>query len=157
MRGRDGGEATEHLMRGLASSTRHNALAYGYSLTTTGAFGLLAALDGTPSVLDVFLFGIAGSLTFMLATVGLTHGFRLGRAEEPRVVQALGASFGAVSVCGGLALAALVGWTASGWIAWFVGPFAASGVYLLLTALEFVVARGVAEVAELELEEEAGG
>ena len=79
-RSRDG--AAEHLVRGLASSTRHNALAYGYSLTTTGSFGLLAALADAPSVLYVFLFGIAGSLTFMLATVGLTQGFTLGRAEE---------------------------------------------------------------------------
>jgi hypothetical protein len=157
MRGRDGGEATEHLMRGLASSTRHNALAYGYSLTTTASFGVLAALDHAPSVVDVFLFGIAGALTFTLATVGVTHGFRVGREEEPRVVQALGASFGVLSICGGIGLAALVGWAASGCIAWFVGPFVASGVYLLLTALEFVVARGVSEVADLELKEADGG
>jgi hypothetical protein len=144
--------AADHLLRGLASSARHNALAYGYSLTTTGSFGMLAALGGAPSVLDVFLFGIAGSLTFMLATVGLTRGFTVGREEEPRVVQALGASFGVVSVCGGIGLAALVAWAAGGWVAWFVGPFAASGVYLLLSALEFVAARVVAESAELELE-----
>ena len=89
----------------------------------------------------------------MLATVGLTQGFTVGRKEEPRVVQALGASFGVVSVCGGIGLAVLVGEAASGWIAWFVGPFAASGAYLLLSALEFVLARGVAERAELELDE----
>jgi hypothetical protein len=149
--------AVDHLARGLASSARHNALAYGYSLTTTASFGTLAALDHAPSVLDVFLFAIGGSLTFMLATVGLTRGFTVGREEEPRVVQALAASFGVVSVCGGIGLAALVGWLATGWVAWLVGPFAASGVYLLLSAIELAVGRGIADRADLDLDEEAGG
>jgi len=150
---RSGEGAVDHLVRGLASSTRHNALAYGYSLTTTGSFGMLAALGHRPSVSDVFLFGVGAALTFTLATVGVTRGFRVGQEEEPRVVQALGASFGLVSVCGGIGLAALVGWAAGGWIPWLAAPFAASAVYLLLSAVEFVVARGVADSAELELEE----
>jgi hypothetical protein len=156
VRGGGEGGAVDHLVRGLASSTRHNALAYGYSLATTGSFGVLAALDHPPDVLDVFLFGIGAALTFTLATVGVTHGFKVRREEEPPVVQALGASFGVASVSGGIGLAALVGWAASGWIAWLVGPFAASGVYLLLTALEFVLARWITESAGLELEHADG-
>jgi hypothetical protein len=156
MTGESGQGALDHLVRGLASSTRHNALAYGYSLATTGSFGMLAALGHRPGVVDVFLFGIGGAVTFTLATAGVTQGFRVGREEEPRVVQALGASLGFVSVTGGIGLAALVGWTAEGWVPWLVAPFAASSVYLLLSALEFVVARWVAEEADLELEEADG-
>lgn len=143
--------APGHFLRGLASSTRHNALAYGYSLTTTGSFGVLTALDHTPHVSDVILFGIGGAVTFTLATTGVTRGFRVAQEEEPRVVQAIGASFGAVSVSGGVGLAALVGWGTSGWVPWLLGPFAASSVYLMLSALEFVAARRISEAADLEL------
>ncbi|HET8752679.1 MAG TPA: hypothetical protein VFM43_09190 [Gaiellaceae bacterium] len=149
----DRDSAAEHLVRGLASSTRHNALAYGYSLATAGAFGVLTALDGAPHVGEIFLFGAGGALTFTLATAGVTRGFRVGEEEEPRIVQALGASFGFLSVTGGIGAAALVGWASSGWIPWLVGPFAASSVYLLLGALEFVAARRISETADLELED----
>jgi hypothetical protein len=145
-------DALDDLVRGLAASTRHNALAYGYSLATTGAFGALAALDHAPDVADIFLFVIGGSVTFTLATVSLTRGFRVGQEDEPRVVHALAASFGVISVTGGIGLAALVGWAADGWIPWLVAPFAASSVYLLLSALEVVLARRIADRAELKLE-----
>lgn len=147
--------ALDDLVRGLASSTRHNALAYGYSLVTTGAFGAVAALGGAPDVPDIFLFAVAGSVTFTLATVGLTRGFRVGQEDEPRVVHALAASFGLISVTGGIGLATLVGWAADGWVAWLVAPFAASSVYLLLSALEVVLARRIADRAELELQRSA--
>jgi hypothetical protein len=145
--------ALDDLVRGLASSTRHNALAYGYSLATTGAFGALAALDHAPEVADIFLFAIGGSVTFTLATVGLTRGFRVAQEDEPRVVHALAASFGLISVTGGIGLAVLVGWATKGWVPWLLAPFAASGGYLLLSALEVVLGRRIAERAELELEQ----
>lgn len=146
-----------HLARGLASSTRHNALAYGYSLTISGAFGVIESLDHTPRVGDVFLFGLGAALTFTLASAGITKGFRVRREDEPQVVQAMGASVELVSVSGGIGAAALVGWAASGWIAWLVGPFAASSAYLFLAALELAVARRVSEEADLELEHADSG
>lgn len=146
-----------HLARGLASSTRHNALAYGYSLTISGTFGVLDRLDGAPRVLDVFLYGLGAALTFTLASAGLTKGFTERREEEPPVVQAIGASVEFVSVSGGIGAAAFVGCAADGWVAWLVGPFAASSAYLLLAALELAVARGVSEKADLELEEADSG
>jgi hypothetical protein len=139
------------MLRGLASSARHNALAYGYSLTTTAAFGVLVALDHQPDILDVFLFAVGGTVTFIIATASITRGFRIGHDEEPRVVQALGASLGLFSVLGGLGAATLVGGATTGWVAWFLGPFAASSVYLLLSAIELVAARKISERAELEL------
>jgi hypothetical protein len=42
-------DALDDLVRGLASSTRHNALAYGYSLATTGTFGALAHSTTLPT------------------------------------------------------------------------------------------------------------
>jgi hypothetical protein len=138
--------AHEHFVRGIGESTRHNALAYGYSLALTGAFGLLTILDRSPHVADVFLFGIGGSVTFAIANAAVTHGFRVRVEREPPIVLAFGSSFGVVSVSGSLGVAALVAWGLRGWPAWLVAPFACSGSYLVLSALEFVLARAARAV-----------
>jgi hypothetical protein len=141
--------AHEHFVRGLGESTRHNSLAYGYSLALTGAFGLLTILDRRPHVLDIFLFGIGASITFAIANASVTHGFTVRVEREPPIVLAFGSSFGVVSVSGSLGVAALVAWGLQGWPAWLVGPFACSGSYLVLTALEFVLARSARAVLGL--------
>jgi hypothetical protein len=148
--------AHKHFVRGLGESTRHNALAYGYSLALTGTFGLLTILDRKPHVLDVFLFGIGASITFAIANAGVTHGFRVRVEREPPIVLAFGSSFGVFSVSGSLGVAALVAWGLQGWGAWLVAPFACSGCYLLLSALEFVLARAVRAVFGLEHLQERG-
>jgi hypothetical protein len=61
-------------------------------------------------------------------------------------VLALGASLGFTSVSGSLAAGALVAWGLQGWSAWLAGPFAASTAYLILSALELVLARAVRAV-----------
>src|SRR5262249_22536211 len=63
---------TTHVVRGLGASTRHNALAYGYSLATTGAFDVLAASTGSYHPLEIFLFAIGGAVTFTIATASTT-------------------------------------------------------------------------------------
>lgn len=139
----DDGDIRGHFVRGLGASTRHNALAYGYSLALTGTFGLLTILDRTPHVVDVFLFGAGGSLTFLVANALATRGFTVGIEREPEIVRALGSSLGFLSISGALGAAALLAWGLHGWAAWFVSPFAASAAYLVLSALEFVAARYV--------------
>jgi hypothetical protein len=145
---------TGHLVRGLGSSTRQNALAYGYSLALTGAFGMLTAVDRSPHVVDIFLFALGGASTFTVANVVVTRGFKIRVAEEPPVVLALGTSLGFFSIAGALGVTALLAWTLHGWLAWLVGPFAASAVYLALTAVELTLARKVREVVGIERLEE---
>jgi hypothetical protein len=134
--------AHEHFVRGIGESVRHNSLAYGYSLALTGTFGLLTILDRSPHVLDVFLYGIGASVAFAIANTAATRGFRVRVKQEPPIVLAFGSSFGVFSVCGSFGVAALIAWGLRGWPAWLFAPFAASGVYMLLSALEFVLARG---------------
>lgn len=146
--------AHEHFVRGLGESTKHNSLAYGYSLALTGTFGLVTILDRTPHVLDIFLFGIGGSITFTIANAAVTRGFTVRVAREPPIILAFGTSFGFLSVSGSLGAAALVGWGFDGWAGWLVAPFAASGTYLLLSALELLLARAVRAVIGREHLEE---
>jgi hypothetical protein len=139
-----------HYFRGLGSSTKQNSLAYGYSLALTGAFGMLTAVDRSPHVVDIFLFALGGGLTFTIANVLVTRGYRTRVPEEPAVVLALGASFGFFSVVGSLGATWLVAWALEGWTGWFLGPFVASSVYLALTSGELLLARGLRHVAGIE-------
>ena len=133
----------EHLRRGLGESTRHNSLAYGYSLALTGSFGVLTILAGTPNVGDIFAFAVGAALTFSIANAAVTEGFTTKVEDEPPIVLALGTSFSFVSISAAIGAAALLGWVLPDWIGWAVGAFAASLTYLLITALEFVLARAV--------------
>jgi hypothetical protein len=131
-----------HFVRGIGESTRHNSLAYGYSLALTGAFGVLN-LQNRTTVLNVVLFGLAGSLPFTIANPLVTRGFEYRIEGEPPIVLSMGTSLGFLSVGGSIAVAALVGSFLGSWVAWTLGAFLASASYLVLSALELVLARGV--------------
>jgi hypothetical protein len=132
-----------HLYRSFGESTRHNSLAYGYSLALTGAFGAITAETKQPTLLDIVLYGIGAALTFTITSATVTRGFTVRVEGEPPIVLALGASFGFVSITAAILSAALLGWALPDWLAWGLGAFVASTVYLAGTALELTFARGV--------------
>ena len=145
----------EHVIRGLGASTRHNALAYGYSLAITGSFAVLVYSAPPTRPLEIFLFALGGAASFTIATAATTRGFRQRVREEPPIVRAIGSSLGFVSISGAIAAAWLLGWALGGWAAWLVGGLAASGVYLVLSALELAFARVMRPVLPVDdLEEE---
>jgi hypothetical protein len=131
-----------HLIRGVGESTRHNSLAYGYSLALTCSFGVLNLQDKT-TVLNVILFGIAGALPFSIANPLVTRGFNYRVEGEPPIVLSMGTSLGFISIGAAVGIAALCGRLLSSWVAWTVGGFVGSASYLLLSAFELVLARGV--------------
>jgi hypothetical protein len=133
---------TGHFIRGVGESTRHNSLAYGYSLALTGAFGVLN-LQNRTTVLNVLLFGLAGALPFTIANPLVTRGFAYRVEGEPPIVLSMGTSLGFISIVGAIGVAAAVGAVLGSWVAWTVGAFGASSAYLVLSALELVLARGV--------------
>lgn len=134
------GLATQ-LVRGLSSSTRHNAFAYGYSLGLTGAFGVLVVVVGRPTPVDILLFGLGGALAFTFAIVATTRGYRRGAHQQPREVRIVGSSLGFISSVGAIAVAWGVAAVLDHWIAWLLAAFAASAVYLVLSAAELALAR----------------
>jgi hypothetical protein len=130
-------------MRGLGASTRHNSLAYGYSLAATGAFGVMNELAGRPNFPDVLVYTMGAALTFTLANAVATRGYRYRAEDEPPVVIAFGTSFGFVSIAAALGAAAFFGWALPYWIGWAAAGFFASTTYLVGSALELTFARGV--------------
>jgi len=137
----------EHFLRGLGESARTNGLAYGYSVALAADYIVLQAGAGAPRVRDAFLFGIGASITFALAGAFITRGFRRRVEREPPLVLALGTAISVLSISAATATCALLTVVVSGSLAWFIGPLLASSVYLLVSAAELVLARGVHEVA----------
>lgn len=124
-------------------SARNNALAFGYSITATCSFGMLAHTDGPLSVLRIFMFVAGTGIAFAAVNALVTSGFRERVEQEPPVVVALATSFSIISVSAGVGVAALFGWGLGGWLAWLIGSVLATWAYLSIAALEMALARGV--------------
>lgn len=133
----------EHYWRGLGMSTRNNALAYGYSITSTASFGMLAHTAGPVTVLRIFMFVLGSGIAFATINALVTRGFRRRVEQEPPVVVALATAFSVVSISGGVGAAALIGWGVGGWVAWLLGALLPTWAYLSIAALEMALARGV--------------
>ena len=133
----------EHYVRGLGLSARNNALAFGYSVTATGTFGVLTATDGPTRVGRIFLFILGAGVAFAVVNAAVTRGFRQRVESEPPVVVALATSFSVVSTSAAVGVAALLGSTVGGGVAWLVSSLLATWIYLGLSALEIALARNV--------------
>ena len=143
-------------LHGLHDSASKNVSAYGYSVTITASFGLLNVIEGSPSALEIFVFAGGAVLGVALVEAVASGGFRHRLEEEPIRVRALGGSISFFSV--GLALLGvlLVGRVVGGFLAWPLGSFLATLVFLLTFALEIALAELMAGRRE-EAEPRSGG
>jgi hypothetical protein len=80
----------------------------------------------------------------------VTRGFRRPVEREAPVVMALGAALSILSISAATGTCALLTVAVQGALAWFLVPLVASAVYLFVSALELLLARGVHEVAGTE-------
>jgi hypothetical protein len=131
----------EDYVRGLGMATHNNALAYGYSVTVTCAFGLLSATAGPADVGHIFGFLVGNAIAFAVVNAIVTRGFRQRVEHEPPVVLALATSLSVISISAAAGVTALIGWAVGGWLAWGLGALLATWVYLTVAALEVATAR----------------
>ncbi len=130
--------------RGVQASVRNNYTAYGYSVMITASFGVLATEEATrTSFIFVFLAGAIAA--FVAIEFIVSRGFERVPRGEPMKVEALGAAFSFGSVATAVGAAALTTVILSGWTAWLLGGFAASGIYVLMSGLEIAVAEKLRE------------
>jgi hypothetical protein len=121
----------------LTTVLRGSAVPYGYALTVWATHSVLANQQGNPDVWRVALFILGAVAAFgLLGTVAERLGPRplhTGRGDLIRAgaihVVAIGAAFGAAAVI------ALI----PGAIAWAVGSFAATALYLSIASVEIVL------------------
>ena len=129
----------------LGAVLRGSAVPYGYTLTVLASHSILSNEHGGPDVLEILLFVVGAMAGF--ATLGVIAQMRPRRTLKTDQgdmihagmfhVFAIGAAFGAS------ALIALI----PGLVAWFLGAFAATVLYLSITSIEIEIANRVDEDA----------
>ena len=132
---------TEHYTRGLGMSAHNNALAFGYSITSTASLAVLAKTASPASVGHIFIFVVGAGIAFAGVNALVTRGFRERVDTEPPVVMALATSLSIVSISAGVGIATLLGEVIGGWLAWLLGALLATWTYLGVSALEVAAAR----------------
>ena len=126
--------------RGLQTSVRNNAAAYGYSVTVTLTLAALSAELGSPTVGQVFLFGTGAVAGFVVVEGAASSLFRRRVRGEPAQVVVIGSALGFASVGLGVGAATLIGALVNGGAAWALGPFLGTIAYLLLVGVEMALA-----------------
>jgi hypothetical protein len=127
--------------RGVNAATGGNILAYGYSVTITAAFGILANIWGLPGVFHIFAFALGAILAFTAIVAVVSGGFQQALEDEPISIKVLGSAFAFLSVGFALAVALVIGWLLpGGFVAWPVGAFLTTGAYVGSVGLEMAVA-----------------
>ena len=126
------------LRAALATIVAASAVPYGYTVTLWSSGAVLMASHGTPHVAEVFTF-LGGALAGFGLMALVAHE-SLGRAEllddaADRVractlhVLAVGGAVGAVALLAGI----------HSWVAWPLGAFAATGLYLLIASFQLTI------------------
>ena len=127
----------------LTTVLRGSAVPYGYTLTIWAAHGVLTNEHGNPDVFDVLLFILGAVTAFaLLGTIAerlSSQPLKPGRGDLIRAgavhAVAIGVAFAAATVI------ALI----PGAIAWALGSFAATALYLSIASIEIVFAHRIDE------------
>src|SRR5690625_298701 len=128
----------------LRLSLRNNVGAYGYSVMITCCLSMLSARLHTPQPGELFWFIIGAVASFGLIEAIATRGFQRPLASgEPTQVVALGSALNLFAIVIAMfATLAAAAWVAEP-LAWAVGSFGASVVYLIGTSIEMSIARKI--------------
>lgn len=124
---------TEGYRSALTAVLRSTAAAYGYTLTVAATVATLSETHGRPGVGQLYLL-IAGGIGAFAALEGVL--VIAPPEQEAEVSQAfpLAGALNVVAVGAAFGAATLLAHAISGGVAWLIAPFAATGVYLALSA-----------------------
>ncbi len=125
----------------LRTVLRGSAVPYGYTLTVLSSHSILSHSHGAPTILDILLFVIGAVAAFLvLALVAQRAAPRplpVGRGDLIRAgmmqVFAIGAAFGATVLIGLI----------PGIVAWLLGAFVATTLYLTIASLQIELAHRI--------------
>ena len=132
---------SEQPLEALATVLRGSAVPYGYTLTVLSSHSILSHSHGAPTVFDILLFVVGAITAFaFLALISSRFSPRplpTSRSDMIRAgsvhVFAIGAAFGATVVIGLI----------PGVVAWLLGAFAATSLYLAIVSLEIDLAHRI--------------
>lgn len=138
--------AIEAYGSGVRSTLRHNATAYGFSISITAAYGLVASSHQQMTVpLQTLLFAGGSVAAFLLVEVVASRLFqRRARPETESVIMISGvvdalSVLTAVGVASALSLVPGIG-------SWPLTAFGATLAYLLIGGVDVLIARRIAKL-----------
>ena len=129
--------------RALSTSVRGNSPAFGFSIMITASFGGLTEVAGSPSVVEVLLFGVAAASAVAALEGIVSRGFRARADAAPSEVRLLATSMNVASVATGVGTAIGAAEALGGGAGWPVAGFAAAAVYILTEASEVMLAERI--------------
>ena len=121
--------------RNIVVSVRENSAAFGYSITITGSYATLSALDGPVTVADIFAAAVSAGLAFTALELVVIAVYRDVPDQESVTRRLLARMMNFVSISVGVGLAAVCAWLFNGTWAWGLGAFAATVSFILMDAL----------------------
>lgn len=135
---------------GVRTSLRHNATAFGFSVSITAAYGIVSiARAGSSSVLQTALFAVGATVAFLLVEAVASRMFkRTARDESVEVVMVAGA-VDVLSIFAALGVATACA-QLPGQVAWVATSFGTTLAYLLLGGLNILIAHRMARRAETD-------
>ncbi len=134
--------------RGVQSSVRNNASAFGFSIMITATLGVLQTIISTPSVSDLFLFLLGAVIGTVVVEAAATGGFRDRVRSEPPDVVVIGSAFSLLSVSASVGIAALAGDLLGSGVGWPAGGFLATTAFMLFVGFEMALAQCATRAGE---------
>lgn len=136
--------AIEAYGSGVRTTLRNNATAYGFSISVTAAFGLLASSHQQASFpLQALLFAGGAVAAFLLVEAVASRLFRRRAPSETDSVIMISGAVDALSALASVGAASALS-LVPGIVSWPLTAFGATLAYLLVGGLDVLIARRVA-------------
>jgi len=125
----------DHYRKNLREVVGSAAAPYGYTLAIWAAGAALVSLHGLPTTLAALTF-VGGAVLGFAFAGALAYGGIPGQVDQERGHPLLWGSLHFVSVGLAIGAVALIGYLLEGYIAWPVGGFLVTSIYLLVVGAE---------------------
>ncbi len=134
------------LIRGLDASVSDNAQAFGFSITITVTFGVIAVIHPGPSLPELVGFALSAVAAFSLLNLVVAQLVRTDvDVDTSTRAMLIGTATDFVAV--GAAIGAAIGISelVRGWLVWELAPFVAALLYVFVQAIELAVGQRLME------------
>lgn len=138
----------ESYSSGLRTTLRENATAYGYSVTITATFGITATQHAQyAGPIQVLLFAAGAAAAFLLTEAVASRFFRRAGDPEQPLTSMLAGAVDVLSILSAVAAGSVLAYIPTE-VGWAAASFGATAVYLLVGAVDVLVARYFAHRAD---------
>lgn len=117
-----------------------NSTAFGFSIVITISYGAMQNLRGSPSLLELLLYGMAAAVAVAVMEGVITRGFRVGVERLPVEVLMLGTAQNVISVAAAVGAVIGLGKLMGGTVAWLLAGAVGATVFVALESAELLIA-----------------